>query len=489
MDIEDKFKATFSDTYFMALKFIIQCILYRGQKISNRSSEKNDPLISKTNEYKFLKKYPGLNKLDSSDIKWLSLEILAANVYDKSNFEYGPDEKIIFNFTHQLVEGFKKRTLVEIDNQSKFEKRLMNHLRPACYRVKYHLPSIGSIEITDGENHQILFKIIKDLIKPLEKWIGTPFPKSEIQLLTYYFGYQLISTPNVSINKKPKYKAVVVCSNGIIMSNILIRTLQKLFPEINFLFTMSMREFENSNKNIDVVFTTLPLNTNKPQYIVKPDMTYSEKIGLRYRVLKQLGLEKTDSQVNELIELISHYANIKNNRELKRGIEKVLLTSDQLNTKKENSYDLLYYIQPDYIVLNNDKEISWQKALHLALNPLVKDGKVESRYEQELKNQIDSPYNYSFLGSKVSIPHALPKTGILNDGIGFFVSKYPIKLPYNKKANIIAPIAFYHLDSYLKAINQFASLATNQNYISQIINCNTSKKVYKTIEKFIQNRG
>lgn len=486
MDIEDKFKANFTDVYFMALKFIIQIVLCRSKTSYKKTSENIDPFIIETNEYKFLKSYPDLKELDNQDLKWLSLEILASNVYDKSNLEFGADEKKIFQFTHQIVEGFKQRTLVQIDDQNMFEKRLMNHLRPACYRVKYHLPSIGAVDIENGENHQILFKVVKELVKPLENWIGTPFPENEIQLLTYYFGYQLVNLPGTSEKEKPKFKAVVVCSNGIIMSNILIRILQKLIPEINFLFTMSMREFENSNGNYDVVFSTIPLETEKPEYIVKPDMNNSEKISLRYRVLKQLGIKEKDNQVNEILSLISKYANVNNNQKLKSEIEKVLFMQDQNVVGSGNSPDLLYYIHPEYIVMSQEKNVDWKKALHLALIPLLKDRKVESRYEEELQRQINTPYNYSFLGTNISIPHALPKTGILGNGISLFISKEPIKLPYNKKVHIIAPIAFYHLHNYLKAINQFSSLAMNQNLINKITSCQTSIGVYQIISKFIE---
>lgn len=486
MDIEDKFKVIFSDTYFMALKFIIQVILLRSQKSKKQVSNHDDSFISQTNEYKFLKNYPALKNLDNYDLKWISLEILTSNVYDKSNLLFGTDEKKIFRFTHQIVEGFKQKTLVQIDNQTIFEKRLMNHLRPACYRVKYHLPNIGMMDVETDQNNQILLKIVKELVEPLEKWIGTSFPINEIQILTYYFGYQLVNESSSISKKKTKYKAVVVCSNGIIMSNILIRVLEKLFPEIIFLFSMSMREFENSEISYDVVFSTIPLKTNKLEYIVKPDMNYSEKIALRYRVLKQLGIEKNDDQVNELLKLISKYAKINNSQKLKNEIEKVLLINNWNVTNYRGFPNLLYYINPNYIVINQEKNIDWKKALHLALAPLLKDKKIELRYEKELQRQINSPNNYSFLGTNISIPHSLPKTGILGNGISLFISKWPIKLPYNRRVFVIAPVALYSHPNYSRAVKQFARLAMNQKIISQITNCQTSLDVYQMISKFIE---
>lgn len=253
MDIEQKFKAIFSDKYFKALKIIVQIILI--QSLNHKYKKQNiDSFIVQTNEYQYLKKHPLLKDTDDQYLKWIALEILSSNVYDKSNLEYGPDEIQILKYIHQIVEGFKAKTLVNIEDQNQFEKRLMNHLRPACFRVKYNLPSLGTIILPEENNHGILKKIISELVQPLEQWLNVKFPDNEIKMLTYYFGYQLVGNFKNQNQVLPKYKAVVVCSNGIIMSKILIKELRALFPEINFLFTMSAREFEESNKKFDVVF-------------------------------------------------------------------------------------------------------------------------------------------------------------------------------------------------------------------------------------------
>lgn len=490
MDIEDKFKASFSDEYFDALKIIIQAILVRSID-SQIKNKKVDSFISETKEYQYLKQHPLLKNVHDEYIKWIALEILSSNLYDKTNSDYGPDELQILKFIHQIVEGFKAKTLVKIDNQERFEQRLLNHLRPACFRVKYNLPSLGSIGIVNQDNHEILMQIVTELVHPLELWLGTKFPENEIRLLTYYFGYQLAGNFEENDNLAPKYKAVVVCSNGIIMSKILIRELRSLFPEMNFLFTMSAREFEESDEKFDVVFTTVPLDTNLPQYLVSANMNYSRKIGLRYRVLNDLGLEKTDTQVREILNLISKYAKVSDNDHLRSGIERILVTKDSETVNKDKTQklpDLLSYIKPQYIQVI-DRKINWRSALQTALQPLINDHKVDEKYYRELAKQIENPYNYSFLGRYISIPHSSPHHGIKDDGISILISKNPILLPNNKNVRIIAPIAFYHMDRFLKAINQFASLAIDPETIQKLINVSTSKEAYQVLEEYVKKRG
>lgn len=490
MDIEDKFKATFSDKYFDALKVLIEAIKVRSLYITD-THQKIDKFITQTKEYQYLKQHPFLKDMDYEHVKWIALEILSSNLYNKNNVDYGPDEIQILKFIHQIVEGFKAKTFVKIKDQDQFEKRLLNHLRPACFRVKYDLPSLGSIGKIQQDNHEILMKIVTELVKPLELWLGTKFPENEIKLLTYYFGYQLVGNFETHDINAPKYKAVVVCSNGIIMSKILIRELNKLFPEINFLFTMSAREFEKSNENFDVVFTTIPLKTSLSQYMVNANMGYSQKIGLRYRVLNNLGLEKTDTQVTEILNLISKYADVTDSSQLKTEIERVLIANKKESNRsqpKEEFPDLLAYIKPKYIQVI-DTKIEWHVALRTALQPLIDDQKVEEKYYKELVNQIDNPYNYSFLGRYISIPHSSPDHGIKDDGISMLILKDPLLLPNNKKVRVIAPIAFFHRNRFLKAINQFASLAVDRDTVKRLINSPTSKQAYQVLKNYVEKRG
>lgn len=487
-DFEQRFQVSFSDRYFNNLKILIQIILTRG--FAGESSRTPDKFIEQTKEFQYLRNDFKLANLNNFYVEWIALEILSANIFDKNNSEYSPDEVELFGFVHQLVEGFKTKTLVNIEDQSRFEKRLLNHLRPACFRVKYGLPNIEILSLDEDEDQRLLNKIIRDLIHPLEEWLGTKFSLNEVRLLTYYFGYLLVDNTKSKNSNKAKYEAVVVCSNGIIMSNILIEVLRNIFPEITFLGTMSAREFAESDREFSIVFSNIPLKTTLPNYIVKPNMTYSEKTTLRYRVLKDLGLEKVDYQVNALLDLISKHVKIGNNAQLRNEIVNILLSDSKSAVKEHNQNkelpDLLTYIKVKYIKVIDDKDTDWKDTLYQALEPLIADKKVESKYYLELVKQISSRYNYSFLGETMAIPHGVPATGIKDDGISILISHFPIKLPYGKKVRIIAPIAFFHMDRYLKAINQLATLATDEKQIRKLLNTRTSDQAYQIIKNYVE---
>lgn len=343
MDIEKKFKTKFSDKYFNALKVIVQIILARKLP----AIQTVDPFIADTSEYDYLRQCQALSSYNTNYIQWIALEVLSANVYDKAKTDYSPRDLKLLSYIHQMVAQFTAKTLVRLDESAAFELRLLNHLRPACYWVKFGLPSAGLVELAADQNNAILKDIMVHLVRPLEDWLGKPFPDQEVQLLTYYFGYLL--TDKFGTSRDRKYKAVVVCSNGIIISKILLRQLNIIFPELNFLFTMSAREFESYRKNVDVVFSTVPLTTRTMQYLVTSNMSNTRKLELRYRVLNDLGLRKVDHKVQRIMQLIAKYADIKDLEKLQQGIERLLMTDDESQELEPQLPNLLAYVKPQYV--------------------------------------------------------------------------------------------------------------------------------------------
>ncbi|MBA5845080.1 PTS sugar transporter subunit IIA, partial [Escherichia coli] len=63
-------------------------------------------------------------------------------------------------------------------------------------------------------------------------------------------------------------KAVVVCPNGLSISRWMEKTLRSLFPEIFFYQAMSIREFEQTKLGYDIVFSAVPLSTDKKFFLI-----------------------------------------------------------------------------------------------------------------------------------------------------------------------------------------------------------------------------
>lgn len=426
-------------------------------------------------------------QLSTSYIEWISLLFLTSNIFEKKTMQDYDSDKELKDLISKMVEQFQNQTLIIIDDKIEFERRILSHLRPACFRIKYGLSlGIYSFEnLTHDSSHAILNNLLKDLIIPIENYLGKAFPNDELNLLSYYFGYQLSSNSNHLQKQKQKPKAVVVCRNGVMVSKLMRENLKKLFPEIHFLVSFSVRDFYRFGNEYDLVFTTTPLDTKVIQYIIDPIMSYNQQINLRYRVLNDLGINKIDQATEKLLAIVKQYTKINQLSELKNAIQMFLVTEEQGMPLDDLAAlpNLTDYLKPSFIMIN-EENLSWEEALHQACQPLLENQIIDETFYIDCKNQMAIPEYSSYLGTDICIPHTSVEYGINKDGVSILVSKTPIQLPDGHNVHFIIPLAFFDLTKHLRAINQIADIANATDFLKTLLNADDEKTIYQLIREF-----
>ena len=483
--MEQMLHLSYSDESIEYLKIFLMILMIRA----NKSGKQDDFFkgdLKTTPEYRMLSILLMEDNLEiSSGYKeWMTLAFLTSNIFEKKTTQEYDSDAELKGYIHEMVNSFEEQTLIIVDDRKSFEQRLLNHLRPACFRIKYDL-SLGTYSfenLVKDSNHGILVELMKDLIIPIEDWLGKAFPNDELDLLSYYFGYQLISNNQMSNNQQPR--AVIVCQNGVVVSKLMMENLKKLFPELHFIASLSKRDFYKYEEDYDLVFSTTPLNTDMNQYIVDPIMTYNQQIQLRYNVLNKLGLNKVDSDVDKLINTIRKYANIDDLSQLKDEIKMFLIQQDDQHSINEidSLPSLTYYLKPSYIQVK-DKCSTWEDAFRIACIPLLENRVVTEEFVKDCIKQASNPNYSSYLGNDSCIPHTSKENGILKDGISLLVLKQPIILPDGKRIKYIFPLSFSDLTKHLKAINQLADLCRDSKLLQDISESLSEKEIYQLIRK------
>lgn len=483
--MEQMLHLSYSDESIEYLKIFLMILMIRA----NKSGKQDDFFkgdLKTTPEYRMLSILLMEDNLEISNgyKEWMALAFLTSNIFEKKTTQEYDSDAELKGYIHEMVNSFEEQTLIIVDDRKSFEQRLLNHLRPACFRIKYDL-SLGTYSfenLVKDSNHGILVELMKDLIIPIEDWLGKAFPNDELDLLSYYFGYQLISNNQMSNNQQPR--AVIVCQNGVVVSKLMMENLKKLFPELHFIASLSKRDFYKYEEDYDLVFSTTPLNTDMNQYIVDPIMSYNQQIQLRYNVLNKLGLNKVDSDVDKLINTIRKYANIDNLSQLKDEIKMFLIQQDDQPSINEidSLPSLTYYLKPSYIQMR-DKCATWEEAFRIACIPLLENRVVTDEFVEDCIKQAAYPDYSSYLGNNSCIPHTSKENGILNDGISLLVLKQPIILPDGKRIKYIFPLSFSDLTKHLKAINQLADLCRDSKLLQDISESLSEKEIYQLIRK------
>ncbi|PAB01529.1 PTS sugar transporter subunit IIA [Enterococcus canintestini] len=467
--MEQMLHLSYSDESVDYLQSAARFLISRGLREKSNTDFLQER-VSQTPEYKLLQILVSETKwqLSPKYLEWLTLLFLTSNIFEKKTTQDFDSDLQLRHLIHQMVDVFQNQTLILVEDRENFERRILNHLRPACFRIRYNL-SLGvySLEnLIQDSNHGILVELMKELIIPIEKWLGKAFPEDELNLLSYYFGFQLTSHDQ---QQKQKPRAVVVCTNGVMVSKLMRESLKQLFPEVHFLASFSVRDFYHFEEDYDLVFTTTPLKTNLVQFIVDPIMSYKEQISLRYRVLGELGIDQMDQTVDELVTIIQQHAKVNNLRNLKEDLQYFLLQASN-NTSLENHKvlpALTYYLKPHFIQHINEK-VTWQKAVKIACQPLLESRIIDETFYEDCIRQISDLDYAGYLGSQTCIPHTTTEHGVLRDGVSLLISQQPIDFPGGHQVSLIMPLSFYDLTRHLRAINQIAAISENDELIQNL---------------------
>ncbi|MCV3295516.1 MAG: BglG family transcription antiterminator [Oenococcus sp.] len=481
--VESKVGVSYSDDAFNYLVYVslMHITRNRSQRVSNPKYFFNQ--IADTCEFQIIRDILDPNWVfDQSDVEWLSIIFLSANTI-KGDFSLS--DIAILKATQEMIANFEKQTLLEIHDKLDFEKRLLAHLRPAVYRVKYklHLNEIGISQVMPNDpQHKVLASAIRKSILPLEELTGRPFPDEEIDLIAFYFGGDLVQ-PSDAV--PIKQRAAVVCTNGVIAAKLMFENLISLFPEISFLSATSAREFESFSNDYDLVFTTVPLNTDAKQYIIQPVMSSNSALQLRYQVLNDLGIHDTTITVDKILRLARKYTQILDIEGLETDLKKMFSGQRSLRENIELLPNLSEYIHPNLIQVANE-DLTWDQAVRMATQPLIDKDIVTEKYLQVILSNTASTKNYSFLGSQMAIPHTTPENGVLKDAFGFLVLRKPTIFPNGQQISVIAPIAIKNTTKHLRAIEQLAALGTDRQAMTQIVSAKDPQVVTNLIQASIK---
>src|SRR5699024_8119797 len=101
--------------------------------------------------------------------------------------------------------------------------KLLLHVTPAYYRIKYNLTEIEETQNLISNDYKELHHLVTRSTKPLADLIGTDIPDSETAYLTMLIGGWLRRQGD-SIDEK--VKAIVLCQKGVSVSRLMLSELR-----------------------------------------------------------------------------------------------------------------------------------------------------------------------------------------------------------------------------------------------------------------------
>jgi transcriptional antiterminator/mannitol/fructose-specific phosphotransferase system IIA component (Ntr-type) len=408
---------------------------------------------------------------------FITLQLLTSNVLSSQFLREEETLELKSSLKNSLA-LFEKKACITFKEKEKLLQKLVLHMKPAYYRIKYQLTTNYSIIEKVSEEFEAIHYIVKDSLKPFETYIGCSIPESEVMFITVFIGGHLINSGETIQLKK---RAVVVCPNGVSISHLMEHTLRDLFPEFYFYEALSIREFEQSKAEFDMVFSPVPVQTSKHLFIVEQFISDFQKLQLRQRVIQTIfGLNTSVVNIEQLISVIEKYAKVDQKSQLQKALQDYFSLQVLNETSKNQEYSLADLITPETIVLRDQVE-SWKEAISIAAAPLLHKGVITEAYIDKMQEQYPSMSPHIVLRLNVAIPHASPEDGVQAVGMSLLKLKEGL-LCGEQKVHFIVVIAAIDKKKHLNAMLQLMKLAEMNGVINEMKRLNEKYKIYEIIK-------
>ncbi len=468
--------------YFIASLFIR---IERGQLIDvTRISEREE--IERTKEYQSLSyittDFPDL----SEDEKiFIALQLLSSNVRNKGMVSE-KELPLLANSLWEFLIEFETNTFLVLSDKKDLLKKLLNHFKPAYYRIKYDLSAENILYDKIRSEYKVLHDFVRQSIGPLEAFFQAEIADEEIAYITLFVGGHLIGNDHNDLEEKI-VKSVILCPNGISMSKLIEKKLKDIFPEFLFYPTNSVREYKTFVLPHDIVFSTVPVESEKKVYLISEILSKGEQLKLRQDVIKDLyQLDFSGIRSSDILTVVKQYVtvNSKDEGNIMEALDSLLLGERKVTKDRAIiSKNELSQVIKDENILFIDDDVSWEAILRKASHCLIAQKIISEEYTTALVKEYTDQPAYIMLRQRIILPHLDPMMVEQKLGVCIVVLKKGV-LYQGKKIHVVTLLTTPDKSSHLTILYHINRMAKDAEFIEQLIALEDEVKIKEAIQEF-----
>lgn len=485
--VEKMLDVRITDARLQQLKYIVILSLKRIEMGKLLHSLPDDYYyVSGTKEYETVK-YLLSDVKDCSEEEYLfmTVQFLISNSNILSEYPSNKSDDI-FEMVKIIVDEFEQLSCITFKMKDKLYQFLFQHFKPAFFRIKYGFHVYNELSEAISNDFRNIHNIVKKSVNPVEKIINKKFPESELAYITIIFGSWLQREESETKSNLVK-RAIVLCENGVSISNYLFIVLKSMFNNIIFVDCLSIRDLKNYNKEYDIIFTSKMIHSDKPVYLVNPMMNEAEKTQLYMKVTYDfLEIKKSNSIISEIMNVIEKNINTsEDSKVIRKELEDILMRNNFENTQEysidvENSdtKKLSDLLSKDKIMLiDKVMEHDWKKLLWMLADPLLRERKIEKRYVEEIIRQVRELHPPIMIGDGLVMMHAGIDDGVNELGMAFLRLPEKISIEGYIESDMFLMIATPDRECHLTALNQVIDCVIRKKKINELRGANSEEEL------------
>ncbi|MGF1830905.1 PTS sugar transporter subunit IIA [Photobacterium angustum] len=134
-------------------------------------------------------------------------------------------------------------------------------------------------------------------------------------------------------------------------------------------------------------------------------------------------------------------------------------------------------------VLINAKANTWQEAIKLGTDALVKANVVESKYYNAIISAVNNQGPYICIHDNFALPHSRPEDGVIKTGFAMTVLEKGVMFDgVDEPVDVLITLAGKDMDEHIEGTMQIANLIEYDEDFSKVRACRNSDELLTLIQ-------
>lgn len=482
--VEEELEVQFTDERLRTLPLLIILMIRRAQKgkLISYSFKVNYRELADTKEYLAADRVIwDVDGLSENERVYVTMLLLTTNL-SRGDILSVKEINKMKEALEKVIANFERIAGVNLEEKEKLLERLLVHMRPAYYRIKYHLNlQTRFYQENKDANLFSLFYLVKEASGPLETYFGQSVPDAELFFISLFIGSHIVESTEI-VHPENRKRAIIVCPNGISIAALLENTLKNLLPEIDFVLSMSAREFYRTDYDVDFIFSAVPLKTEKKVFVVNNFLSDQEKRQLRERVLRSTAIIQTEIVTPEkILAVVKKHAQVVDETSLYEELLSLFTPKESIILEKKRPH-LIDLLKGETIQIFEDK-VSWSEVLDALARPLERQQVITTDYIKALKKEMPILPAYTVLRHKIALPHTVAEAGAIGVGISLGLVKKGILTEDGRKIHTVILLGSNDKEEHLDLIFEMMSLA-GADELAQLEKAATKEEIREALIHF-----
>ena len=375
-------------------------------------------------------------QLTDEDVQYICSLLLAHGVEPYLKVTNNKDKMLLV--TNKMIRNMSELLDADLTDNELLVEALIAHIVPMIHRLRNNILVINPLRDSIKKQYSTMFTLTKFVIGDLEREYAVSLTEDEVTFLTIHFQ---LAFERIRVTKH----ILIVCHSGLATSELIFnRVKQNVTADVILEITSSDKLHKASLTNVDLIISTIPLDTLPVEVMYVSALPTPEEVGKISAYISNLSQHEKSF----------HSKQYQNSTVLSKYLDEDFLYVKQAFESKES---ILNYLADDYF----------------------ERGFVTSDFKKTLfeREELGS----TGLKTGVAIPHAEPQT-VIRTKVTFMALESPIKWGMSRvQLVVLLAIAEEDMTEAKELIASIYDLFNSPEEINWVVESKNKEELYERL--------